>query len=262
EIPRLVLIDKSGKIYYNDYMQDDLGPLMEAFLSDKPFTKPAVASVDGSILPREKGIWEGLYNKLYSGSEMLFEVTDVTGQFFITMSHDTLAGGYFLQLNTKASDVFDVLYDNTQTVVLPESLQDKMFTVLFRNPVKLLPDEHKALLKKLVLAHFKLKETQKLVPADVYTLKLQDKTKLIPAEENEPHAGVNETHLIVGGPVSDLVKEIYTTDQITVIDETGLDGHYEFLIDRGSPEAYAKSLQSYGLSLEQERREIPTIFLN
>lgn len=259
-VPYLVLIDKWGKIYFSDSYSEDVPGLIHKFLdskqslaADKIEGKKNVVSLNAEA--EKFTVPEDL--KLLQSTNFLFEISDSEEETQNEVEIISYKFGKVSKLNITLQEILaEICKVQPNTIEVPESFKDKRYNLTYVNPEKLSIEEHRATLKKLLLANFKLKENRKESESDIYVLRSSEPQKLIISDEIEPHSSNNLTHLIVGGSIWELIARLYEYFQLSILDETKLDGKYEFLLKMGDSQVIACELESYGLLLTHERRKV------
>lgn len=118
--------------------------------------------------------------------------------------------------------------------------------------------EQLTIIKEKILTALDLQEKIETQNAVVYILKVRDKSKLENGSgEVMSHTGDNDKYLTFSNvDINLLMKNIAQFYNIILVDETNLDGKYEFLIDKNDFEQAQKDLLSYGISVEKTKKDI------
>ncbi len=111
------------------------------------------------------------------------------------------------------------------------------------------------------LNNLRLKETSTSVEKEVYLLKVKDPAKLKENENKKGGAGrfgsSKEFLTITNQSLGRIANDLYTDFKIIVIDDTNLEGKYDFLLKIGSLDVLINELEAYGLTLVKSIRSIP-----
>lgn len=104
---------------------------------------------------------------------------------------------------------------------------------------------------------FGLRQSEETEMDEVYVLHVSDASKLEVSDDMVSHMSSSD-HVALFGTigVADMAKALSHFVSIMLLDETGLTGKYNFLINTETLGEMAKSLEGYGLEMKPERREL------
>ncbi len=153
---------------------------------------------------------------------------------------------------------------------LPDSIAERNYNISYMDPayrVSYEKDKREEILATLQAAQnnlfsqllhiFGLRQSEETEMDEVYVLHVSDASKLEVSDDMVSHMSSSD-HVALFGTigVADMAKALSHFVSIMLLDETGLTGKYNFLINTETLEEMAKSLEGYGLDMKPERREL------
>lgn len=175
-------------------------------------------------------------------------------------SIQNLRKGKYIEYNmTFESIISKINKKSPRQIIVPDTLKNKKFNILYKNLNKLELEDLNNDLKSNVLSALNLTENLETKTVEVYLLRILDSTKLNYSNENEDemHSGENETHLIYSNSsIESLIQGIEDSKNEIIINETKLNKKFDFIIRKSSLDFIIKDLNTYGLKLEKVKRQI------
>lgn len=181
-------------------------------------------------------------------------------------SNLSMVQGKYIELNSDLINILSKLIRKPVTeIIVSEKFKDKTFNLLYKNS-NINKDninmdvflEQLKIIKNNILLALDLEEKIESKKTTVYLLKVADKFKLeIGSGDLMSHSGDNDNYLTFSNVNIELLMEnISRFHNVILIDETDLEGKYEFLIDKNNFKQAKKDLLTYGLSLEKTIKKI------
>lgn len=266
DIPVTFLIDDNGFIRWMGSPEelDDLK--LKAFLSGKPVESKApiteIVAIDtlkGKEKPqtKESSLTKALAllkdkNNLYT-----FQVV-TSAKNDDKFSMNVLAQGKYIHFGVTLQTTFASLLNVSENkVMIPSSLQDKLVNIIYVNPSTKLKETAIADLKENLLKSFNLKMRSEAKLVDVYTVRVKDAKKLDFADaEMSSDSDAGDSQVYSNQSMGHVLNSLEKFTKLILIDETGLSGRYDFILNKSNVEHLQKNLESYGLTLSAGKKEI------
>ena len=182
------------------------------------------------------------------------------------LNNFSLPSGKYIDLNNDLKSILSkVTRKPLSEIIIPSNFKDKNYNLLYINTnLKKEKFDMNLFLKQLqiienkLLSALELKKKVEVQKTDVFVLKAQDKSKLeIGSGELMAHTGDNDKYLTFSNVDIDLLmKNVSKFHNVVLINETNLNGKYEFLIDKNDFEKAKEDLLSYGISVEKAKRDV------
>ncbi|AFL81764.1 thiol-disulfide isomerase-like thioredoxin [Aequorivita sublithincola DSM 14238] len=270
-LPTTVIIDKNNLVRWIGIPEELDKETINKIISDpnwQPENKPKPLKTDEKL--SEKYIKTSISKTLTEFSELKSNIYSFNLTFADKSdpksSSFSLPSGKYIDLNTGLKNILSkVTRKPVSEIIIPTDLEEKNFNLLYLNTN--LKKEHfdmeifmeqLTIIKEKILTALDLQEKIETQNAVVYILKVRDKSKLENGSgEVMSHTGDNDKYLTFSNvDINLLMKNIAQFYNIILVDETNLDGKYEFLIDKNDFEQAQKDLLSYGISVEKTKKDI------
>lgn len=206
-----------------------------------------------------KTFWE-----LVKDKNNLFYFSLYQSEGLSSISTNAFGTGKYFSENDRLNNILaNILNVSVEQIVLPDSLQNKKFSIIYKNANALPEEKHKQICKKLLLESLNLNENLEKRDFPAYRLKVVNAKKLPISlekdkEKETSHNGSNTTHLVFGNCEIDIVVKMLTNEYKALFeaDASLLNQKYDFILHRKSLELLQKDLKSYGIELEKTTQKL------
>lgn len=257
-LPSTVLIDKAGNVAAFTKPEAVTETVLNALLEDRPISLP-VASDKPADLHWDKEIVANSVGHVL----LRFADSDNGGSRFVPNSGQITADGItplelFLLANNASR--LDLRWN------APSEARDE---TRYRISVKAADGKDataRAMLGDALTRTFALRSEWQDTEREVYVLRTKGAVKLAPSTGPSNEGGARAGSIVWADATSKVLADLVATYGLnkTVVDETGLTGHYNLLLEwtPGDRDSCVKALAGMGLELTKETRKVPTLVIS